>query len=126
MKKLIIFLYFFVFYVTNVVANEINKKLNKLFDDLLVSTNVTSLEIEQKIWKLWSTHPNDNSLTLMLEKGSDAVNNDDIDITLTYGGKDNYAHWDYTTNGISNGYRGNAAQNTETSDRYEENFFEQN
>ena len=78
MKKLIIFLYFFVFYVTNVVANEINKKLNKLFDDLLVSTNVASLEIEQKIWKLWSTHPNDNSLTLMLEKGSDAVNNDDL------------------------------------------------
>ena len=78
MKKLIIFLYFFVFYVTNVAANEINKKLNKLFDDLLVSTNVTSLEIEQKIWKLWSTHPNDNSLTLMLEKGSDAVNNNDL------------------------------------------------
>ena len=78
MKKLIILLYFFVFYATNVEANEINKKLNKLFDDLLVSTNVTSLEIEQKIWKLWSTHPNDNSLTLMLEKGSDAVNNNDL------------------------------------------------
>ena len=75
MKKLIIFLYFFVFYVTNVVANEINKKLNKLFDDLLVSTNVASLEIEQKIWKLWSTHPKDNELTLLLAKGSDAVNN---------------------------------------------------
>ena len=70
--------YFFVFYATNIEANEINKKLNKLFDDLLVSTNVTSLEIEQKIWKLWSTHPNDNSLTLMLEKGSDAVNNNDL------------------------------------------------
>ena len=59
------------------------------------------------------------------QRWKDAVDNDDIDITLTYGGKDNYAHWDYTTNGISNGYRGNAAQNTETSDRYEENFFEQ-
>ncbi len=78
MKKLIIFLYFFVFYVTNVAANEINKKLNKLFDDLLVSTNVTSLEIEQKIWKLWSTHPDNKKLTVMLSQGSDAVNNNQL------------------------------------------------
>ena len=75
MKKLIILLYFFVFYATNVEANEINKKLNKLFDDLLVSTNVTSLEIEQKIWKLWSQHPTDHNLTLKLEEGSKLVRN---------------------------------------------------
>ena len=78
MKKIIIFLFFFIFCSTCVVANETNKKLNKLFEDLLISTYTTSLKIEQKIWKLWSTHPNDNRLTLMLEKGSDAVNNNDL------------------------------------------------
>mgnify|MGYP001314688625 FL=1 len=75
MKKIIILLYFFVLCSTNVVANETEKKLNKLFNDLLISNNKTSSEIEQKIWKLWSTHPMDKELTLMLAKGSDAFNN---------------------------------------------------
>tara|TARA_Y100000389_G_C17316950_1_gene440985 strand:+ start:375 stop:920 length:546 start_codon:yes stop_codon:yes gene_type:complete len=74
MKKIIILLYFLLC-STNVVANETGKKLNKLFNDLLISNNKTSFEIEQKIWKLWSTHPKDNELTLLLAKGSDAVNN---------------------------------------------------
>jgi len=74
MKKIIILLYFLLC-STNVVANETGKKLNKLFNDLLISNNKTSSEIEQKIWKLWSTHPKDNELTLLLAKGSDAVNN---------------------------------------------------
>ena len=75
MKKIIILLYFFVLCSTNVVANETGIKLNKLFNDLLISNNKTSSEIEQKIWKLWSTHPMDKELTLMLAKGSDAFNN---------------------------------------------------
>ena len=74
MKKIIILLYFLLC-STNVVANETVKKLNKLFNDLLISNNKTSFEIEQKIWKLWSTHPKDNELTFLLAKGSDAVNN---------------------------------------------------
>ena len=41
----------------------------------MISNNKTSSEIEQKIWKLWSTHPKDYELTLLLAKGSDAVNN---------------------------------------------------
>ena len=75
MKRIIILLYFFVLCSTNVVANETGIKLNKLFNDLLISNNKTSSEIEQKIWKLWSTHPKDKELTLMLAKGSDAFNN---------------------------------------------------
>ena len=75
MKRIIILLYFFVLCSTNVVANETGIKLNKLFNDLLISNNKTSSEIEQKIWKLWSTHPKDKELTLMLAKGSDALNN---------------------------------------------------
>jgi len=84
MKRIIILLYIFVLYSINVVANETEKKLNKLFNDLLISNNKTSSEIEQKIWKIWSTHPKDNELTLMLARGSDAVNdsqfNEAIDI----------------------------------------------
>ena len=74
MKKKIFLVYFLIIYSTNILANETEKKLNKLFNELLISGHNTSLEIEQKIWKLWSTHPKDKSLTLMLSKGSDAVN----------------------------------------------------
>ena len=78
MKKIIILLYLLTLCLTSIKANETDKRLNQLFNDLLLSNDTSSTEIEQKIWKLWSTHPNDNSLTLMLEKGSDAVNNNDL------------------------------------------------
>ena len=75
MNRIIILFYFFALYSTNVFANDTDKKLNKLFNDLLISNYKTSPQIEQKIWKLWSTHPKDKELTLMLAEGSDAVNN---------------------------------------------------
>tara|TARA_B100001059_G_scaffold17731_1_gene14589 strand:- start:143 stop:718 length:576 start_codon:yes stop_codon:yes gene_type:complete len=50
-------------------------QLNKLFNELKESkSNLLAEEIEQKIWKLWSTHPNEKKLTLMLAEGSDMVN----------------------------------------------------
>tara|TARA_B100000035_G_C20644490_1_gene398131 strand:+ start:9 stop:557 length:549 start_codon:yes stop_codon:yes gene_type:complete len=75
MKKIIILLCFLVMCSTSTVANEIEKKLNQLFNDLLISNATSSFEIEQKIWKLWSTHPDDKKLTIMLAEGSNAVNN---------------------------------------------------
>ena len=50
-------------------------QLNKLFNELKESkSNLLAEEIEQKIWKLWSTHPKEKKLTLMLAEGSDLVN----------------------------------------------------
>ena len=64
--------------LTSIKANETDKRLNQLFNDLLLSNDTSSTEIEQKIWKLWSTHPDDKKLTVMLSQGSDAVNSNQL------------------------------------------------
>ena len=71
-------LFFLIIYSTNLFANEINEKLDKLFNDLRISNHSNSFEIEQKIWSLWSTHPIDQNLTLLLAKGSEAVNDNQL------------------------------------------------
>ena len=78
MKKIIILLYLLTLCLTSIKANETDKRLNQLFNDLLLSNNTSSTEIEQKIWKLWSTHPDDKKLTVMLSQGSEAVNNNQL------------------------------------------------
>ena len=64
--------------LTSIKANETDKKLNQLFNDLLLSNDTSSNEIEQKIWKLWSTHPDDKKLTVMLSQGSESVNHNQL------------------------------------------------
>ena len=54
-------------------ADDYKKKLDSLFNDLKINNASLNLEIEQKIWKIWSTHPKDNELTEMLESGSKLV-----------------------------------------------------
>ena len=78
MKKIIILLYLLTLCLTSIKANEIDKKLDQLFNDLLISNDTSSTEIEQKIWKVWSTHPDNKKLTVMLSQGSDAVNNNQL------------------------------------------------
>ena len=49
-------------------------KLNQLFEQLRKSNNVSiALEIEMKIWNIWSTHPTREKLTQLLAKGSDLM-----------------------------------------------------
>ena len=75
MKHLkLMYLLFFVFNITNLSAEGKDIKLNKLFNELKVDNISLSYQAEQKIWKLWSTHPNDEKLTAMLAKGSELVN----------------------------------------------------
>ena len=78
MRKILILFYFFIINSSNVHANPINEQLNKLFDDLKISSESSSFLIEQKIWKLWSTHPNDEKLTTLLAEGSAAVNDNQL------------------------------------------------
>ena len=78
MKKFFILFYLLLVVATDLFASEINKKLDKLFVDLKNSSQTNFLEIEQKIWELWSTHPNDQKLTLLLAEGSKAVNSNDF------------------------------------------------
>ena len=78
MRKILILFYFFILNSSTVHANVINEQLNKLFSDLKISSESSSFLIEQKIWKLWSTHPNDEKLTSLLAEGSAAVNNNQL------------------------------------------------
>ena len=78
MRKILILFYFLIINSSSVHANMINEQLNKLFDDLKISSESSSFLIEQKIWKLWSTHPNDEKLTNLLAEGSAAVNNNQL------------------------------------------------
>jgi len=69
----------FVLNITNLEANDKNKKLDILFNDLKSKNTTVSYEIEQKIWELWSTHPSDQNLTRMLAEGSNLVNKKKFD-----------------------------------------------
>ena len=69
----------FVLNITNLEANDKNKKLDRLFNDLKFKNATLSYEIEQKIWELWSTHPSDKNLTTMLAEGSNLVNKQKFD-----------------------------------------------
>ena len=82
MKKFFILLNLLIISTSNVFANDTNEKLNKLFSELKISSEKSSFEIEQKIWKLWSTHPDNDNLTLLLAEGSEAVNNNQLNIAI--------------------------------------------
>ena len=77
-KKIIIILTFLFLGISQIFADEKKKHLDQLFDELKNDNPVLSFKVEQKIWKIWSTHPKEEKLTLMLSKGSDLVNNDQL------------------------------------------------
>jgi len=74
MNKIIIA--FFIFLINTVShANDQSKELDKLFIELKKNIPSKSVNIEQKIWLLWSTHPSDEKLTALLDEGSKLVQN---------------------------------------------------
>ena len=73
MKKIIFII--LILYSNVLIADERQSELDKLFNDLKINNASLSFKTEQKIWKMWSTHPSDQKLTEMLSKGSDLVNN---------------------------------------------------
>ena len=79
MKKNLIYLTFFVIFFSSVYADENTIKLNKLFVKLQTTNFNKALEIEQKIWKLWSTHPTNEKLTIRLNEGSQLVKSQQLE-----------------------------------------------
>ena len=72
MNKIVIA--FFIFLINTVLyAEDQSKELDKLFLDLKKNIPSKSANIEQKIWRLWSTHPSDEKLTSLLDEGSRLV-----------------------------------------------------
>ena len=79
MKQFIIIIIFSLLLTFSLKANEQQKQLEKLFNDLKINNFSLANSVEQKIWKIWSTHPNSKDLTMMLNIGSDYVNNQKFD-----------------------------------------------
>ena len=75
MKKVFIIIISIFLNLSFLYADDRNTELNRLFNELKIKDKSISFKIEQKIWKIWSTHPNNNELTSMLSVGSDFVNN---------------------------------------------------
>ena len=75
MKKIFIFIILIFININFLYAEDRNSELNRLFEELKIKDKSLSFKIEQKIWKIWSTHPDNNELTSMLSIGSDFVNN---------------------------------------------------
>ena len=77
-KKIFIILIPLLLSISNLLADEKKNQLNKLFDELKNDNPALTYEVEQKIWKIWSTHPSEENLTSMLSRGSNLVNNDQL------------------------------------------------
>ena len=71
MKKIFYIFIFFAYTCLSYADDNQQKKIDNLFDQLKkASSYEDSKEIESKIWKLWTTHPSENSLTALLADGS--------------------------------------------------------
>ena len=78
MKRLFLILVFYLFSQTSTFANERDVRLNQLFNELKVNKSKVASEVEQEIWKIWSTHPSDAKLTARLEEGSQFLRNQQL------------------------------------------------
>ena len=78
MRKFIFLFSFVILNFSQLTANERNIELNNLFEKLKDDNPILTFEVEQKIWKIWSTHPKDKNLTQLLSDGSDLVNNNKL------------------------------------------------
>ncbi len=82
MKNFLIITTIFIIGSFNLNAEEREDKLDILFENLKKENVSISYQIEKKIWKIWSTHPYDNKLTELLDKGSSLVNKQDLNEAL--------------------------------------------
>ena len=79
MKKFIVFLVLGLLFFSNINAEEKTSELDKLFNQLKNSKNLSSAKIlEKKIWEIWLIHPSDDRrgfrLTELLTQGSRLMN----------------------------------------------------
>jgi len=74
MKKILTSIFYLLLIINQTFADDRKDELNKLFRELKIKNSDKTFEIEQKIWKIWSTHPEKNDLTSLLAEGSNLVN----------------------------------------------------
>ena len=72
MKKIFLIFIIFLFSFGTFAQDETAAELDELFNQLKKTNNpMSARKIEGKIWKLWTTHPTQDSLTNLLAKGSE-------------------------------------------------------
>ena len=71
MKKILSSIILISFSCISYASDQYNTQLDKLFNELSkTSSSIAAKKIESKIWKMWTTHPSEESLTNLLAKGS--------------------------------------------------------
>ena len=71
MKKILFSLAVYVIFSISYAKDNHNEQLDNLFNQLKgTNSSMAAKQIESKIWKLWTTHPSEDSLTNLLAKGS--------------------------------------------------------
>ena len=74
MKRLLGIIVLGLLFFSNVYAEERESELNNLYKQLKNSKAAQAIEIEKKIWKIWSIHPSKDRkgyrLTELLDRGS--------------------------------------------------------
>ena len=71
MKKKLLSLVLILFASISYAEDNYKIELDNLFNQLkTTSSSINAKAIETKIWKLWTTHPSEESLTNLLAKGS--------------------------------------------------------
>ena len=78
MKKVLFFFIYILLFLNQSFADERKSELDKLFKKLQSNNSSLSFEVEQKIWKIWSTHPQKKDLTNLLNKGSKFLKNNQL------------------------------------------------
>ena len=76
MKKLSLYAFLVLMLCGNIIADSKDKdiELNQLFEQLKKSDDISiALDIEMKIWSIWSKHPTQEKLTQSLSKGSELM-----------------------------------------------------
>ena len=77
-----IILVFILLSLTSLKAQDRDFQLNKLFNELKMNNTALIYGVEQKIWEIWSTHPNNQKLTERLAEGSKLVRNKQLSKAL--------------------------------------------
>ena len=80
MKKFLYFITFILLTNFSAISETNTDKLNELFLKLETEQNIiTASKIESKIWKLWTTHPSESTLTELLAEGSYYMSQNQLD-----------------------------------------------
>ena len=79
MRKVLVIILFLLSLSPAFSSENQKTELNKLFSELKKINNSSEAKIiENKIWKLWTTHPSEQRLTNLLAKGSSYMSQDKL------------------------------------------------